>query len=124
MVVVMLFTTGCGESHRGKVDRAIQSLKTAPKLEMHLRIDGQDLEGQLSAQSVEVLSKLIEESSPDHWPLKYALLGTITYPLVDGGESELSLLYISDAEAGLRIDGSTYLRKLDPGKLKQLVAKP
>jgi hypothetical protein len=124
LIILPLLISGCGPQdklHREEAEQLVQQLKASPTVEMQLHFNGQKFEGQLSPQGVNELSMMIAEATPDQSPLKYAELGEITYQAANGGQGKLLFLYISELEAGLRLDGGTYFRKLDPSKLKKLL---
>jgi hypothetical protein len=121
IAAVALLISGCGESHRQKAEKVAQQLKKSPTVAMQLHFHGQKVEAQLSPQAIDELITLIADASPDRSPADYEASGEITFQSANGGKSRLLVLQISESEAGLRLDGGTYLRKIDANKLKKLL---
>lgn len=105
---------------RDRAAKAIKDLQASPTVILETYIDQKERQIPLSADEVARLAKIIEAGRPDLNALKYEVHGTINYQLPDGSARESLLLSIGSSEAGLRIDGSTYLRGLNQQHLDQL----
>lgn len=105
---------------RDRAAKAIKDLQASPTVILKTYIDQKERQIPLSADEVARLTKIIEVGRPDADPATYEEQGTISYQLPDGSTRDSLLLSIGSLEAGLRIDGSTYLRGLNQQHLDQL----
>lgn len=117
VAIGFLLLAGCGRSHAERTAEFVQNIRASPSVFIEAKFGERNYQGELTKGGIEKLNQVIASAVADHHPLTYSVQGSISY---QSSDSKVLLLYISPRESGLRIDGNTYLRKIDPKDLEEI----